>query len=381
MLLRLPGLFCTLGALIGCATPYTPPVLVAGGANFPGIVGIVERSGSRPVDVILVHGMCTHGEDWANGAIDVLLAAVDINLVTIQKRVARMSPADNEIQIVSRTVKVAGGTVRFWALIWSPLTAPLKSQLKYDNTGEPTDCSMPGTCKPIRAKLNGQLKDGLLNDCLADALIYQGESKKTIRGKMVDTINKVIEEADSAALAEGTTPGPLVLVSESLGSKVVFDALDELREASKTGQQSVAGQSAEERLALVFMGANQLPILGLADQDSEQKEMRPMTNGAAPSDSLQRLLKRKSEMSEKSVASFATLTLVAFTDPNDLLSYRLQASRYIVPGVDIADVLVSNDSTYFGYLERPDTAHTDYRKNPGVASLIACGRQKSSLCR
>ena len=132
----------------------------------------------------------------------------------------------------------------------------------------------------------------------------------------------------------------------------------------------------------MFMGANQLPILGLADQDTSEKAGRPLSsNVGAPNDSLQRLLERKSQASEKSVAAFPSLTLVAFTDPNDLLSYRLQPSRYSVPGVSIADVLVSNDWTYLGFLERPDTAHTDYRKNPGVASLIACGRQKSSLCK
>lgn len=47
------------------------------------------------------------------------------------------------ITIVPRTVKLAGGTVNFSALVWSPLTAGLKSQLKYDNTGAPTDCSVP----------------------------------------------------------------------------------------------------------------------------------------------------------------------------------------------------------------------------------------------
>lgn len=381
MLLRFLALLCASATLLGCTTPYQPPVFVAGGADFPGIVGVIEKSPARPVDVVLIHGMCTHDDDWAHGAIDLLLAAVDTNLAPVLKGAARLSAQADEVQVVTRTVTIAGGTVRFSALIWSPLTTPLKKQLDYDSTGEPSDCSVPGICKPRRAKLNGQLKDVLLNDCLADALIYQGLSKTSMRRKMIDAITKVVEDSESAARAEGTRPGPLVLVSESLGSKVAFDAIEEMRAAPRTQRHEAAGRSTEERLALVFMGANQLPILGLADQDAVHKAIRPLSDAGTPDDSLQRLLKRKSEAREKTAATFTTMTLVAFTDPNDLLSYRLQASRYAVPGVNVADVLVSNDSTYFGYLERPDNAHRGYRHNAAVASLIACGRQKSALCK
>jgi hypothetical protein len=51
------------------------------------------------------------------------------------------------------------------------------------------------------------------------------------------------------------------------------------------------------------------------------------------------------------------MRLIAFTDPDDLLSYRLQPSRYLVPNADVADVLVSNADTYSGQLESTAT-HT-----------------------
>jgi hypothetical protein len=75
------------------------------------------------------------------------------------------------------------------------------------------------------------------------------------------------------------------------------------------------------------------------------------------------------------------LTLVAFNDPNDLLSYRLLPSRYATEDVAVADVLVSNDKTYIGFVERPDTAHTEYTANKDVATAIACGIPKSKRCR
>ena len=59
------------------------------------------------------------------------------------------------------------------------MTAGLKKQLTYDYTAAPTNCAASCVCSLGRAKYKGQFKDGLLNDCLADALIYQGDSRDT----------------------------------------------------------------------------------------------------------------------------------------------------------------------------------------------------------
>lgn len=380
MLLRWMVALCAACALSGCSTPYRTPVLVHGGAEFQGIAGVIEKSGARPVDVVMVHGMCTYDSAKANAAIDRLLAALNENLPPSPPAAITALAETNDIQIVSRQATVGGVPVRFSALVWSPLTTPLKRQLAYDMTGEPTDCSAAGDCKPKRAKLNGQFKDGLLDDCLADVMIYQGISRKAIRDKMAEAITEVVEQSDAQARADGTEPGALVLVAASLGSKMSFDALAEMLDRSPSGRQKAAGETAVRRLGLIFMEANQLPILGLADQEIESTEARSLAAPPAPEDSLQRILRRKSGPQFNAIGSKG-LTLVAFTDPNDLLSYRLQPSRYAVPGVAVADVLVSNDKTYFGLLERPDTAHTGYGENPAVTSLISCGHPKSALCR
>ena len=140
----------------------------------------------------------------------------------------------------------------------------------------------------------------------------------------------------------------------------------------------------QSRLAAVFMAANQLPILGLADQGLVSTKSA-LTPDASSGDSLQRFLKARREYATNSPrsasASFTKLAVVAFTDPNDLLSYRLLPSRYRSDNVDIADVLVSNQPTYFGLLENPLSAHTTYLANKDVARFIACGNPGSSLCK
>jgi hypothetical protein len=279
--------------------------------------------------------------------------------------------------VVKRSETLAGGVFNFSALIWSPVVASLKKQLDYDLTGQPTNCAVPGECKPRRALINGKLKDGLLDDCLADALAYQGRSHKAMRDRMVEAITDV----ESSASLPGAGPRPLVLIADSLGSKLTFDALAEMLISPRTERSAAAGESAATRLVQVFMNANQLPILGLADQDIGPVEVKELKDFPIREDSLQRLLNFKSQPRPLQLGFPSKMSLVAFTDPNDLLSYRLLPVRFTVPGVEVSDVLVSNDTTYFGLLERPDTAHTEYEANAEVRAFIACGRPKSPRCK
>jgi hypothetical protein len=377
MALRMLTLLCCLASLAGCTTPYRPPVFVHPAPEFPGLVRLAEQSGSRPVDVVLVHGMGTHDEKWAIDTIGELVSAISTNLKPRESEERFASAGADSIQVVKREVAIGGGTINFAALIWSPLTATLKKQLAYDDTGTPTDCAVAGDCKPQRAKLNGLLKDGLLNDRLSDVIIYQGH-RVAIQQKMVEALTNVIAESDAAARRAGSMPGPLVIVSESLGSKLAFDALVVMLQAGSPNVR--ASERAAGRLAQVFMAANQLPMLGLADQEASNTNARLATGQAPSTDSLQNLLQLIARPSIRG-AKATKLSVVAFTDPNDLLSYRLKASRYSSAEVDIADVLVSNEYTVLGLLERPDTAHTSYLTNPDVARIIACGRPTSSACR
>jgi hypothetical protein len=284
--------------------------------------------------------------------------------------------AANQIQVVERTDKAAGGTVHFHTLVWSPMSAALKQQLAYDSTGAPTDCAKDGECRPKRAHYNGKLKDTLLNDCLSDALIYQGQSHAAMKRAMVEAVAKVLEASEQRA---GDEPGPLVVVAESLGSKILFDALSDMLQPAAPAREHELGQRAARRMAIVFMIGNQLPLLGLAEQQIEQ----PAAAVAEPGqDALQRfLMLRRQQQQAPKRETLSKLAVVAFTDPNDLLSYRLLPTRYAGPDVVIADVLVSNSATWLGLLEDPFGAHLDYLKNPDVGGIIACGWPRSAVCR
>lgn len=340
--MRLFPILLACAMLVGCSSmPYRPAQ--ADGA-FPGLVDFVATAPGRSVDVLLVHGMCTHDVRWADATVAQLGGALKAQTISA----SRTAAADG-IEIAERTIALRQGELRVKALIWSPLTSPLKRQLDYDRSDR-----LP----LVRAKLNARAKDLLMNDCLPDALIYQGVSRDAIQQRMAQAIQR--------ATAGAAPDAPLLVLSSSLGSKILFDTL--LRMAREA-------QPTIERLAYLVMAANQIPLLALADQQA----VGAAGALAAPvPDSLQALLrKRRAPASPRSAQQ---LTLVAFSDPNDLLTYTLERERYAGLGVNVVNVLVSNAPTWFGLVERPDRAHAHYLFNPDVARMAACGQPRSARC-
>lgn len=345
----LPLLACAL--LVGCSSmPYRP---AQPDGAFPGLVDFVASAPGRSVDVLLVHGMCTHDVRWADATVAQLgsaLAAQTTGAGAAGRGAA--APAAEGIEIVERTIALRQGELRIKALVWSALTTPLKRQLDYDLSAR-----LPAT----RAKLNARAKDKLMDDCIPDALVYQGVAHDAIQRRMAQAILRATDGAPADA--------PLLVLSSSLGSKILFDTLLRMERAA---------QPTIDRMAFLVMAANQIPLLALADQPLPG-DARAGAAAVPPADSLQLLLgKRRAPATPRNNAT--RLTLVAFSDPNDLLTYTLERERYAGLGVDVVNVLVSNAPTWFGLLERPDHAHTNYLLNPDVARMVACGQPRSARC-
>lgn len=350
MKLFFPLLACAL--LVGCTSmPYRPPQ--ADGA-FPGLVDFVATSPGHRVDVLLVHGMCTHDVRWADETVAQLGSALNAQAARPAGAAPAMAAADG-IEIVERTIVLRQGELHIKALVWSPLTTPLKRQLDDD-----LSANLPAT----RAKLNAQIKDKLLDDCIPDALIYQGIARDTIRQRMAQAILR--------ATADAAPDAPLLVLSSSLGSKILFDTLLHMDRAA---------QRTIDRMAYLVMAANQIPLLALADQQLPAAVPGvAATTVVSPPDSLHQVLLKRREGIRPRSSNSGNLSLVAFSDPNDLLTYTLERERYAGLGVNVVNVLVSNAPTWFGLLERPDHAHTNYLLNPGVARMVACGEPRSARC-
>jgi hypothetical protein len=402
-------------SLAACAQAYDPPQvfdeIFANGvstevtsAGFGGLRDVVEldeaASGLRlPARVLWTHGMCTPAAgmslpSWWQVRTNNLLAAYPGSQMVQDSLETEALPYGSRLTKEILTSPGAAGTIELWFLDWSPLTVP------YKPTGA-RDPENPSS-NPYRyakATLNSTLKQGLVKDCLADVVIYLGKNGEPIRR---DTQYALCEffggRMDSRTGCAGTSASrATMLVSESLGSSILFDGFRSLRFDYMPTPQPVAPQQAPRQtktqrrlhaatgpsivgrdsatsqaesnshditlamtsLTNFFMLANQIPLIGLA-------------NSPAPGD-----LERNRSLDEFIAGASETratgtkpLTIVAFVDPNDLLSFRL------LPKSDrarIVNFVVSNADTYLGYAERPDEAHCNYIRNAYVMHAIVFG--------
>jgi hypothetical protein len=114
--------------------------------------------------------------------------------------------------------------------------------------------------------VNRSIKQALVNDCLSDPIIYAGHEHARLRRMMKSALCAALDlrydEASGTCVVRGPTVNqPILVVSESLGSKLVFDAMLDL--GSADGGSS-AFQRAMAAVPQIYMLANQLPLLDLA---------------------------------------------------------------------------------------------------------------------
>lgn len=383
-------LVATATFLAGCTSPYSTPQFYPQ-QPIVGVRQLLESHGE--VDIITIHGMCTHDGKWAHEAINALAEQLG------DKSRPKIEPfkfPDFDALIYKRQLNLDGKKVNISAIVWSPILTDMKKGLCYDQKHKTGLCAegeeQPDFLeKPIesptfeesRAKINGGLKDSILDDCLADAMAYQGAAR--------EEISKQVQEAILVAAVPGNEhlhtlaekkekaeqrKTPLVIFTSSLGSKVGFDAIKALREPNHPKDAALA---TIERTKTIFMAANQIPILQLADMTLKSSAEVNALVAAPPKDSLAQLLKdyqaavrkEQQELHLREVPAKLP-TVVVLSDPNDVLSYSLRNSPRR-PEYPFVDVVVSNDWTWFGLLESPLSAHREYLVQPQIADLVMNG--------
>jgi hypothetical protein len=356
--------------LFGCSTPYKTPVFAAkdgGPTSFPGAAELLD--GEHRLNVILVHGMCTHTEKWVQDAANAFLAGMGEH--GVQARLEPVAVPGSAIQLFRRTVQVGQrGEIHLSAILWSPVTAPLKQQLCYDQSVRTTGSCAAPPYPYRRHRINQLIKDSLLDDCLADAVIYQGASRESINAQMQAVVLQALSVAPEASN---------LFVTDSLGSKMVFDAVFKMSMNRATAQ---VGQRIFDNTPQIFMRANQLPILALADtRPTQERRSFSCESDSYPADPIGDLVRRHGCPGAENARIRAPL-VVAFSDPSDVLSYTLADSVHEQSQpYPVIDVIVSNAPGYLGLLERPDDAHLGYVDNPQVNRLIGCGNRSPAYCR
>jgi hypothetical protein len=228
-----------------------------------------------------------------------------------------------------------------------------------------------------------------MDGCLSDVVYYSGDRggpaiRKAIKEGLLKSFSHRQSPEQRATTRSGTVP--LFLISSSLGSKILLDSVMELSCEEETSKRAVS--AAASRLTQFFMMANQIPILTHAYSPTEcpAGNLKPpvqTTQGAgSPFAQIARLadIRAQARAAQDGTRQSADspLKVIAFSDPNDLLSFTLRGSHAPPASLNIVDVMVSNANTYFGLLERPDTAHLGYNASPEVQQIIVFGRNSRS---
>jgi len=379
-------------ATIGCSMPYKGPLIEPEKAT---IAGIKEALSSKPelVDVLLIHGVGYHDQQWAADANAALAQALgrkfDRDVFLKQKG----EDLPNRGVLYSARLDGGTGQVNTYAIVWAPVVKEWKQTLCYD-----ASVTVPGVCDDAkalntktRARFNGSLKSAMLDGALSDAIFYISPEggrllRKTVRaGALIafaggHAYSRDDDEKAFKAMADRAEV-PLFMMSESLGSKILRDTLIEM--SSEDGEERQKNLLlAVGRIQEIYMAANQIPLLSPTAESSpsltthyskrDWRELYPKQPSLSGLRGLGAMVHEGRRLGNKKNQNLP-LRIVAFSDPNDLLTYALRPYLNDPDLLDIVDVTVSNDWTYFGLLEDPWRAHTTYWASPAVETILRCG--------
>ena len=325
--------------------------------------------------ILVVHGMSPQKIGYSAPLIDGI--ADQMHLVRQEKCaiIDTLKSSYGSRSFVQRCKYLQGSKdVRVYELTWSDLSQQLDSAaLLYDWRDHGSE----------RLPVNRALKKGLIDEAFSDALVYTGSFGSVMREATIRAICALMTDEKKAP--DGTpvtctfsprgnvlpleTPPAIVMFSHSLGSMMVFESIAQMLDMP-TAPASAFQVTAEDfvrQLKLVGMLANQLPLLYLSRVPAEKKDEE-----------------RQAKRMQILRANPNPLPIVAVSDPNDLLSFPLDAGwphRLKGDKARIINITMANVNDVWIAGADPLTAHTGYYKNPCVVRLLVEGEVACSFTR
>ena len=121
----------TVAALSGCVRQYLSPQFDPSGAQFKGVASYLHDASA--VQVVFVHGMCTHSEDkWVNQVWEPQILDALEAVIGEKKLEARECTEQSKYCIVPRSYSIGKKQLDARFLLWSGSTAEAKTKLHFD---------------------------------------------------------------------------------------------------------------------------------------------------------------------------------------------------------------------------------------------------------
>lgn len=342
----------------------------------------------KTIRLIIVHGIGEHQPGHSERfqrslAFRLGLDAVDPQVKTIVlqggPKGGRFSSTPEALGTL-RLARFTNGTDRdliTFEVTWSPITLAERRSMDFDGVG---------AAARTRAALNATLKD-FMNKRAADPLAYRGGKADAIRESVVQTIcwattaewTGYPDQAEARCEWPATTPAivardTFAIASHSLGSRIAMDALEALgtageRRGSASNPTLVAFR---DKTVDFFMLSNQLPLLQIGRPGPVVSQQSSQYCGTAASKAADRWFER--------------VAVVAFSDPNDLLSYEIPPdfaaanldSRLCAETSNVSVKVAREISLAVTTFASPEAAHTQYQDDANVLDLIVKGVDSDS---
>ncbi len=361
--------------LAGCS-PHLPPKSDFHEVNQ--VEGLSELLEKGDVRLIWMHGMCKPDPEYVIKRATAITAGIGGT---------RQKLPDLESGRIQRFVDtVNGNTLESTYIVWSDFTETGKENLA-DETEQIYSAALA----------NEFARTHFLQTCLADVTAYLSYEKtgpneykrNALRRWLEKQVCKVlrgeIAGPGECILSNRNKPVPVVIVTHSLGSKMMIDALNAIAPTSglKSSDRQVADRAERAARAFsnqtgeirnFFMLANQISLLDMTPQLPEK------TIKTDSSESAQQYRVFSDDRNFNTKVSTSNTTFVDFTDPNDVLSARLTAGKAFPDKFKLINFTISNNKTVLGLFANPQT-HCNYPAVDYVMGVIVNGYREHGKYR
>jgi hypothetical protein len=394
--------------LAGCAAIPTPVVLSDQPFEvntFNGMSALAETAPQRPLHVLLIQGMGTpqpYGFDAFIASLAGRFGLVQIPPHEPQAQwhgcYDKTTPAQPFLlqpapQVIQNSYTAPGNEAQLYTydfaprpedrptltvsyLLWTPLTESVKCGLEKEDDSAPAKQDFASFAKDF------------IDDKLADAVLYGGAYREKVIRPSIQAALCLVASRDHKTCAPGDYRDPTVIITHSLGGYMLMDAIaDELRADCQSKSGGGAAEKILENTPVIYMMANQLALLDLSTLHRDPEAPKPKIPESAPATNhfaqcwiqARRARALHEAKSSDSDETKPVSQVVAFSDPNDILSWRLEPRNLKLPKPVWGEVVVTNvymsnnEFSIPGVISDPVNAHTGYFVNPAVMDMLICG--------
>ena len=355
------------------------------GSKFEGLQTSLDRqSNNTSLKVLMVHGIGEHLQGYSTRMSENLASVLNLNVANARFKEITITTKEypnedlGKLRIQRYVNEDESKEMLFYELTWSPISEQEKDIIAFDDSGEHSF---------RRASVNNTMK-GFMNSHISDPLIYLGAAQTKIHASVLTSLCWMIsrdwtdldEHTQEQCFAEradfeNVLDDEYAFISHSMGSRIVTDSLQALVEYIEQEMQADPDEDLQyfvdymqNKQIPVYMLANQLPLLqlGRAIPDvTNQHDDYCLADGKNFGNRF-----------------FKELTIVAFSDPNDIVSYdvpprfvdEFMDSRLCVNMINVT-INIANVVELFGLgtFANPGIAHREYDNDERVVGIISRG--------